>query len=126
MTSKKTKVSMIDALAHFNDLPDCAYVRQPIVEALHSCSKSTIWRMVQAGTLPRPERLRAVEAEHQREQNELAFDVLAAQVQQLETALLSCIGDLYNIGKHLKGPSLCMSWKPSQRLARAISPGILS
>ena len=57
MTSKKTKVSMIDALAHFNDLPDCAYVRRPIVEALHSCTKSTIWRMVKNGTLPPPKRL---------------------------------------------------------------------
>ena len=57
MTSKKNPNATADALKNFDSLPDCAYVRQPIVEALHSCSKSTIWRMVQAGTLPPPEKL---------------------------------------------------------------------
>ncbi len=71
-------------------------------------------------------RLRAAEAEHAREQNELAFDLLAAQAAKLEEALLSCVADLYAIGSKTKGPSLCMSWRPSVKLARACAPqGVL-
>ncbi len=70
-------------------------------------------------------RLRAAEAEHQREQNEIAFDVLAGQALKLEEALLACVTDLYNIGSKIKGPSLCMSWRPSIKLARACAPGVL-
>ena len=57
MTSKKNPNATIDALKNFDSLPDCAYIREPILEALHSCSKSTIKRMVKAGTLPPPENL---------------------------------------------------------------------
>ena len=71
-------------------------------------------------------RLRAVEAEHAREQNEIAFDLLAAQALKLEAALLACVTDLYAIGSKIKGPSLVMSWRPSVKLARACTPGILS
>ena len=70
-------------------------------------------------------RLRAVEAEHIREQNELAFDLLAAQALKLEEALLACVTDLYGIGSKIKGPSLVMSWRPSIKLARACTPGVL-
>ena len=70
-------------------------------------------------------RLRAVEAEHAREQNEIAFDLLAAQALKLEDALLACVIDLYAIGRQIKGPSLVMSWRPSTKLSRAIIPGVL-
>lgn len=43
-----------DALRHFDSLPAAAHVRQPVVEALFGISASTVWRRVQAGTLPKP------------------------------------------------------------------------
>jgi predicted DNA-binding transcriptional regulator AlpA len=46
-----------DALRHFDQLPDSAHVRQPIVEALFGYSSSTVWRRVRDGLLPKPERL---------------------------------------------------------------------
>lgn len=43
------------ALRHFDDLPDSACVRLPVVRALHGgVSRSTIWRMVRLGRLPAP------------------------------------------------------------------------
>ena len=44
------------ALKNFDSLPDSAYVRQPVVEALFGFSGSTVWRRVQAGLLPAPEK----------------------------------------------------------------------
>jgi predicted DNA-binding transcriptional regulator AlpA len=44
------------ALKHFDDLPDSAHVRQPVVEALYGCSAATIWRHVKAGRIPAPSR----------------------------------------------------------------------
>ncbi len=44
-----------DVLAGFDQLPDCAYVRLPVVRALFGgCSASTIWRAVKNGTVPQP------------------------------------------------------------------------
>jgi predicted DNA-binding transcriptional regulator AlpA len=45
------------ALTHFDDLPDSAYVRLPVVIALFSRSASSVWRDVQAGRLPAPRKL---------------------------------------------------------------------
>lgn len=42
---------------HFDDLPDCAYVRQPTVLTLFSCSKATLWRWVKSERLPPPLKL---------------------------------------------------------------------
>lgn len=57
-TDQPTAPSTIpDALKNFDSLPDSAYVRQPIVQALLSCSSPTIWRMVQRGALPAPRKL---------------------------------------------------------------------
>ena len=47
-------VTMPSALQHFDSLPDAAYVRQPVVEALFSVSSSTVWRRVKDGRLPKP------------------------------------------------------------------------
>jgi predicted DNA-binding transcriptional regulator AlpA len=44
------------ALRNFDDLPDSAGVRQPVVEGLYSCSGSTVWRRVAAGLIPKPEK----------------------------------------------------------------------
>jgi predicted DNA-binding transcriptional regulator AlpA len=41
-------------LQYFDQLPDSANVRQPIVEALFACSTSTLWRRVKDGRIPRP------------------------------------------------------------------------
>lgn len=46
-----------DALKHFEDLPDDAFVRQPVVEALFGISPSTVWRWVKSGNLPAPKNL---------------------------------------------------------------------
>lgn len=39
----------------FQDLPDCARVRQPVVELLHGISSATLWRRVKSGHLPKPQ-----------------------------------------------------------------------
>jgi predicted DNA-binding transcriptional regulator AlpA len=46
-----------EALRHFDDLPDSAFVRVPVVAALFACSNITIWRRSKAGTLPAPRKL---------------------------------------------------------------------
>lgn len=58
--AKHTSQSAIpEALRNFDLLPDCAHVRQPIVQALVGCSAATVWRMVKRGTLPAPKKLSA-------------------------------------------------------------------
>lgn len=49
--------SIPDALKHFDSLPNAANVRQPVVEALFSCSSATVWRRVKDGRIPRPRKL---------------------------------------------------------------------
>ncbi|MFN0314052.1 MAG: helix-turn-helix transcriptional regulator [Burkholderiales bacterium] len=46
-----------DALAHFDALPDSAYVRLPVVEALFAISGATVWRQVKSGKIPQPRKL---------------------------------------------------------------------
>ncbi len=55
-TSVKTD-ALPDALKNFDQLPDSAHVRQPVVELLYGCSAATVWRMVQRKTLPSPRKL---------------------------------------------------------------------
>lgn len=38
----------------FASLPDCARIRQPLVEILHGISAATVWRRVKSGILPPP------------------------------------------------------------------------
>ena len=45
------------ALVHFDELPDAAHVRAPIVAALRDISQVTVWRWVKAGKLPAPVRV---------------------------------------------------------------------
>lgn len=49
--------SVSDALRNFDELPDSAHVRQPVVEALFACSGSTVWRRVKEQSLPAPRKL---------------------------------------------------------------------
>ena len=46
-----------DALKFFQDLPDQAHVRLPVVKALYACSAATVWRGVKNGTIPKPHKL---------------------------------------------------------------------
>jgi predicted DNA-binding transcriptional regulator AlpA len=46
-----------EALKNFDDLPDSANVRQPVVQALFACSAATVWRMVQRKKLPAPRKI---------------------------------------------------------------------
>lgn len=43
-----------DALRHFSDLPDCAYVRIRVVQGLTSWSRATVHRRIADGTIPAP------------------------------------------------------------------------
>jgi predicted DNA-binding transcriptional regulator AlpA len=45
------------ALAQFDNLPDSAHVRLPIVAALNGISDPTVWRWVKSGRLPQPVKL---------------------------------------------------------------------
>jgi len=47
----------INVLLHFDLLPDSAFIRLPVLIALFSISKATIWRRVNDGTLPKPIKL---------------------------------------------------------------------
>lgn len=69
-----------DALKNFDSLPDSAYVRQPIVQRLFSCSGATVWRMVKRGALPAP--------------CKLSLRVSAWNVGTLRQALANIAGDL--------------------------------
>lgn len=59
MTSPQVaaKLSLPVALAQFDNLPDSANVRLPVVAALNSISAPTVWRWVKAGRLPAPIKL---------------------------------------------------------------------
>ncbi len=46
-----------DGLRHFNELPDCARVRLPVVKGLLGCSAATVWRMAATGRIPKPEKI---------------------------------------------------------------------
>lgn len=55
MQTKRTTIP--DALRLFDDLPDCAKVRLPVVKGLLSCSSATVWRMVASQKLPAPQKI---------------------------------------------------------------------
>lgn len=52
-----TAAPIPDALRRFDQLPDCAFVRLPVVAALFACSPATVWRRVKSGALPTPRKL---------------------------------------------------------------------
>lgn len=45
------------ALTDFDNLPDAAHVRLPVVCSLYACSDETIRRRVKAGHIPAPRKL---------------------------------------------------------------------
>jgi predicted DNA-binding transcriptional regulator AlpA len=46
-------------LQNFDQLPDSAHVRLPVVQRLYGCSASAIWRNVKVGAIPAPIKLTA-------------------------------------------------------------------
>ncbi len=46
-----------DNLSQFDQLPDCAFVRQPAVQKLFACSAATVWRYVATCRIPKPRKL---------------------------------------------------------------------
>lgn len=44
-------------LVHFDQLPDSAFVRLPVVIGLLGCSASAVWRNSKAGHIPRPRKI---------------------------------------------------------------------
>ena len=49
--------SIPEALKNFDQLPDSANVRQPVVQSLYACSPASVWRGVKAGRIPKPRKL---------------------------------------------------------------------
>jgi predicted DNA-binding transcriptional regulator AlpA len=43
-----------EALANFDQSPNSAYIRLPIIMRLYGVSAATIWRGVKNGTIPKP------------------------------------------------------------------------
>ncbi len=52
--SENSRKSIPTALKNFDDLPDSANVRQPVV---HACSPASVWRGVNAGRIPKSRKL---------------------------------------------------------------------
>jgi predicted DNA-binding transcriptional regulator AlpA len=42
------------SLQHFDQYPNSASVRLPVVMALFACSSATVWRRVKSGHIPQP------------------------------------------------------------------------
>lgn len=46
-----------EALANFDQLPDSANIRLPIVMRLYGISSASVWRGVKTGIIPKPRKL---------------------------------------------------------------------
>ena len=46
-----------EALANFDKLPDCAYIRLPVMIGLFGISSASIWRGVKNQSIPKPVKL---------------------------------------------------------------------
>ena len=56
LKSELTK-AIPEALTNFDQLPDSAYIRLPVLKGLYGVSAATIWRGVKNGTIPKPVKL---------------------------------------------------------------------
>lgn len=54
---RKSEVHLTPGLVGFDQLPDAASVRLPVVQALFACSDETVRRRVKAGLIPAPRKL---------------------------------------------------------------------
>ena len=57
MTQKTDPTAIPGALRNFDQLPDTAFLRQPVVHALVACSSATLWRRVADRRIPNPQKL---------------------------------------------------------------------
>lgn len=57
MPQQITVSQISEALKNFDQLPDSASVRQPVVQSLYACSPASVWRGVKAGRIPKPRKL---------------------------------------------------------------------
>lgn len=56
--SRLTESTCINSdLRNFDQFPNSANVRLPVVMALYACSSATVWRGVKEGRLPQPRKL---------------------------------------------------------------------
>lgn len=46
-----------EALKDFDQLPNSAYIRLPVVQRLYGISTASVWRGVKNGTIPAPKKL---------------------------------------------------------------------
>ena len=46
-----------EALANFDQLPNSAYIRLPVLKRLYGISAASCWRGVKNGTIPKPSKL---------------------------------------------------------------------
>ena len=54
---KELSQSIPQALANFDQLPDSAYIRLPVMKGLYGISAASIWRGVKNSTIPKPVKL---------------------------------------------------------------------
>ena len=55
--SKELNQAIPEALQNFDQTPNSAFIRLPIVMRLYGVSAATIWRGVKNGTIPKPSKL---------------------------------------------------------------------
>ncbi len=51
------QITISEALANFDSLPDSSNVRLPVVMFLYGVSSATVWRNVKSGRIPKPRKL---------------------------------------------------------------------
>lgn len=51
--------SIREALKNFDQLPNSAFIRLPVVQRLYGISSASVWRGVKNGTIPEPKKLSA-------------------------------------------------------------------
>lgn len=50
----ETTNAIPEALTNFDQLPNSAYIRLPVLKALYGISSASCWRGVKKGTIPKP------------------------------------------------------------------------
>ena len=54
---QQTNQVIPEALAQFDNLPDSAFIRLPVLKRLYGISAASCWRGVKKGTIPKPSKL---------------------------------------------------------------------
>ena len=57
MARQLARTIVSDPFHRFEDLPNSAFVRLPVLERLFACSAATIWRRVADRRIPKPSKL---------------------------------------------------------------------